>query len=59
MAITATATFSFIHFRHFSQPSLSSSSSYPIRHRFLSSRWLNKLNYPCASYRFSCFSSTC
>ncbi|XP_019428811.1 PREDICTED: solute carrier family 40 member 3, chloroplastic-like isoform X2 [Lupinus angustifolius] len=58
MAITATATFSFIQFRQFSQP-LSSSSSYGIRHLLPSSRLLNKLNYSCASHRFSYFSSRC
>ncbi|CAL0300134.1 unnamed protein product [Lupinus luteus] len=59
MAITATDNFSFIHFRQFSQPSLSSSPSYRIRHRFPYSRLLNKLNYSCASHRFSCLSSRC
>ncbi|OIW13058.1 hypothetical protein TanjilG_17618 [Lupinus angustifolius] len=57
MAIAATATLSFIHFRQLSQTSLSSSSSSRIRYRFTSSRWLKKLNHPCHS--FACFSSRC
>ncbi|KAE9611914.1 putative major facilitator superfamily domain-containing protein [Lupinus albus] len=57
MAIAATTTLSFIHFRHFSQTSLSSSPSSRIRYRFPSSGWLKKLNYPC--HRFACFSSRC
>lgn len=59
MAIAATVTFS-LQFRQFSirQAPLSSRSPSRIRHRFLSSRWL-KLNYPCASQRFACFSSRC